>query len=691
MTDLTHLGCLPRSFVTILRDYAFPADFNEEGIRKAVHCQEDLTIITPKTSEQLQIAATLALLNSRLANTSAMIVVRTSQEAKQIHNFLNPSEINQIEQFEHEYDFSHRLTNSTIRVASTFMKFKGNCYPSSTNCIIITSYNHLLRNLLIRRSNLPDLKRKVSLPLVNAYIFVDPLNENRNFDLIDLDSILFLKRITANARTHFISPGTLTKTQLLKAFQTKSIIEINESNQESVDLTDMIDTKDLISNTLPIQILMRSFSGHPTKKQLLLKLKNSINYRLLINKNTITVKSKVLDEIIEEEFSKIFKLLNKSNQTLYSGKETLTLISHCKKYTGRYNLTPFGKRFLVASTYFEEIKKDPLAIIALINEKISNNVLNWGGIAEIFHTFTVGRIPYDDLQILIEKLETRKLSEDDAIFKSVFSGKNSYSFFKIHKLLSSYQKIMSEKAKKRFSLIGNLISSNFDYVDEASGKKDKEAILQAIKEELMIACEPLTATQIMLNLSLQKKEVTDALIKIELGSDTLQTVVVKPPKGRSVKYYSMSEIPFYYFKECGGCFYYENVRCNFWVEAEEIAERKIPEKYLPYLHTNKLRRKTVACEYYQEVETMELKMSIPEFYQSTQIEFVRFDGEDGEEFAHHCPNCLKEGEKNHIEGFGSSTLPQQGSMINKCSICGSSYKLIQEKLEMDFEESSDEY
>ncbi len=690
---MAHLGCLLRSFVTILRDYAFPTGFSQEGIRKAVQCQEDLTINTPKTSEQLQIAATLALLNSRLANTSAMIVVRTTKEAKQIHNFLNPSEINQLEQYEHEYDFSHRLTNSTIRVASTFKKFKGNCYPSSTNCIIITSYNQLLRNLLYRRSNFSDLKRKVSLPLVNAYIFVDPLNEKGNFDLIDLDSILFLKRKTAksNKRVHFISPGILTKSQLLKSFQTKSIIDVTESNQENVEITEVIDTRDLLRSILPFQILLRSFSGHPTKKQLLLKLKDSINYRLQINETTLTGKNEELDKIIEEEFYAIFKLLNKSNKTLHSEKETFALISHGENYTGRYNLTPFGKRFLVASTYFEEIKKDPLAIITLIQEKISNNVLDWDGIARIFHTFTIGRIAYDDLQVLIEKLETRELNEDDAIFKSIFSGKTSYSFFKIQKLLSCYQEIMSEKAKKRFSLIESLISSNFDYVDDESGKKDKEAILQAINEELTLACEPITAAQIMLNLSLQKKEVTDALSKIELQSDSLQTVVVKPPKGRSVKYYSLSEIPFYYFKECGGCYYYENVRCNFWVEAEEIAERKIPEKYLLYLLTNKLRRKTVACEFYQEADTMEFNISIPEFYQSTQTEFVSFGGEDGEEFAHHCPNCLKEGKKVYIEGFGSRAFPQQGAMVNKCSRCGSSFKLIQEKIEINYEESPDEY
>ena len=681
--DLAHLDCLPRSIVTILRDYAFPTSFSEDGIRKAVHCQEDLTIITPERSEQLQIAATLALLNSRLANTSAMIVVRTSREARQIHHFLNPLDVNHIEQYEHEYVFSHRLVNSTIRVASTFMNFKGNCYPSSTNCIIITSYNHLLRNYLYRRSNLPELKRKATLPLVNAYIFVDPLNENGNFDMKDLDSILFLRRNTtiSKNRVHFVSPGILTIKQMKKIFQTKTIIEVTESNQENVDLTAEIDTRDFIKKDLPFQILLRSFSGHPTIKQLLQRLKKNVNFRVQISKTTLTGKNEELDEIIEEEFHVILESFTKTKQISKSGKDILTLISHGGEFTGRYNLTSFGKKFLIASTYFEEIKKDPLAIIALIQEKISNNVLDWDGISGIFHTFTIGRIAYDDLQVLIDKLETRELAEDDEIFKSVFSEKTNYSFFKIHKLLSCYQEIMSQTAKKRFSLIGSMISANFDYVDDVTGKKDKEAILQAIKEELILACEPLTATQIMLNLSLRKKEVTEALTKMELESDSFQTVVVKPPKGRSVKYYSVSEIPIHYFKECANCYYYESNRCNFWTEVAEIAERKIPEKSLPYLQTKNLQRKTVACEFYQEVETMDIKISIPEFYQSTQTDFVSFDGKDGEEFAHHCPNCSEEGEKVHIEGFGSNVFPQQGAMPTKCSRCGSSFKLVQEKLE----------
>ncbi len=693
VVDVTHLEHLPKSIVTILRDFTFPNGFSKEGIRKAVLCEEDLTIITSEISEQMQIAATLALLNSRLANTSAMIVVRTTREARLIYQFLNPMDNNQINQDFHEYDFSHRLVNSTIRVASTFMKFKGNCYPSRNNCIIITSYNHLLRNLLYRRSNLPELKKKVSLPLVSAYIFVDPLHKNRNQIGNIFDSILFLKRknFGSKNRMHFISSGILSKTQLQKAFQTKTIIEVNESNPTNFDFSTDIPTRDLIKSYLPFQILLQSFSGHPTKKQLLSRLKKSLFYKLHVSKISHSTKSGYLKDILEDEFQAIFESLIKTNQNFESGEETLALISHGDSYTGRYYLTPFGKKFLIASTYFEEIQNNPLTIIALIQEKISNKTLEWEGIAQIFHTFTIGRIAYDDLQVLINKLETKELSEEDICFKSIFSESIIYSFFKIHKLLSCFQEAMSETAKKRFLLIGKVISSNYDHMDVKNGIKDKAAILQAVKEELMLASEPLTTTQIMLNLSIQKEEVNEALAKIQLESESLHAIVAKPPKGRNVKYYSMNEIPIHYFKECGNCYFYENTRCNFWTEIAEIAERKIPEKYLPYIQTNKLQRKTVSCEFYQEAKLMDFTMTISEFYETTPKDFINFAGEDREKFAHYCPSCwLEDGEKIHIEAFGSASFPQQGAMPNRCPRCGSSFKLGQEKLEPDKEMINDE-
>jgi len=53
IVDVTQLDHLPKSIVTILRDFAFPIGFNKEGIRKAVLCEEDLTIITSEISEQM--------------------------------------------------------------------------------------------------------------------------------------------------------------------------------------------------------------------------------------------------------------------------------------------------------------------------------------------------------------------------------------------------------------------------------------------------------------------------------------------------------------------------------------------------------------------------------------------------------------------------------------------------------------
>ncbi|MHA1126560.1 MAG: hypothetical protein ACTSO7_13640 [Candidatus Heimdallarchaeota archaeon] len=676
---MDYLECLPKSFVTILRDFAFPNGFSAEGIRKAVNCKENLTIIASEITEQMQIAATLALLNSRLANTSAMIVVRTTREARLIYQFLNPMDNNQIDQDFLEYDHSHRLVTNTIRVASTFMKFKGNCYPSRNNCIIITSYNHLLRNILYHRSNLPELKRKVSLPLVSTYIFVDPLNESRTQLENIFDSILFFKRKSnySKKRMHFISLGILSETQLRKAFQTKTIIEVNDYNSNDFDFAD-ISTKDLINSYLQFQILLSSFSGHPTKNQLLNRLKNSIFYKLQINNS---IKPTNFDEVLEEQFHAIFDTLIMPNQEDELEETSLSLISEGENYTGRYHLTRFGKEFLIASTYFKEIQNDPLTIIGLIQDKITNKALEWDGIAQIFHTFTTGRIAYDDLQVLIEKLETKDLPEESINFKLLFPASNSYTFFKIHKLISCFQEIMSEKAKKRFSLIGKVLSSYDTFSDFDDRIKDKETILRAVKEELTLASEPLTKAQIIMNLSIQKEEVIEALSKLELQSESLNTIVVKPPKGRKVKNYSLNDIPSYYFKECGNCYFYGSTRCNYWTEAAEIAERKIPEKYLPYLEVKKLQRKTVACEYYQEESILDLEIPIEEF-QSNFIpkDFVDFTGESGEEFAHYCRFCLEEdGIKIHIESFGSSVFTQQGAKPSKCPRCKSSFKLMQRK------------
>lgn len=675
---MTHIDSLPRSITTILRDFAFPQGFEIEDIRKAVFCEEDLTIITPETAEQEQIAATLALLNSRLANSSAMIIVKSSQEAKRIYQFLNPIDVSQEEHIDLDFDFSHRLINNTIRVASTFTKFKGNCYPSSTNCIIITSYNYLLRNLLYRRSNSLDSKRKITLPLVSTYIFVDPLHENRTGKVTTniVDSILFLKRKTFRSknRMHFISPGFISKDQLQKAFQTKSISEVTDNQPDDFDFATDLGTRIFIKLNLPFQILLRAFSGHPTKKEILSRLKKNITYRLLTVENSCSVERGKIDRIFEKEFHRIFSSLTKKVE-----HEELELITKAGKKTGRYCLTPFGKEFLIASTYFEEIQKNPNVILQYIQEKMTNNVLDWDAVAQIFHNFSYERVSYDDLQVLIEKLETKKELENDIHFKMVFSKDNSFVLFSIHKLLSCFQETMTETAKKRFSFIGKTISSNYSFIDVESGKKDKESILQAVKEELLFANEPLTATQIMLNLSIQKEEVNEALTKIDLQIESLQIMVVKPPIGRSVKYYSSKEMPIHFYKKCGNCYFFGSKKCNFWTEVMEKAERKVPERFLPYIKTKSLQRKTVACEIFLEAETMDFTLPISDFYHLIPTDFISFTSGGDEEFAHFCPFCLKKGEKVHIKAFGKTAFPQQGAIPNRCSRCGSSFKLEQTK------------
>jgi hypothetical protein len=313
-------------------------------------------------------------------------------------------------------------------------------------------------------------------------------------------------------------------------------------------------------------------------------------------------------------------------------------------------------------------------------------MLNWEGVAKIFHYFTSGRIAYDDLQVLIQRLETKDKQEEDDL-KSIFSKKSTYSLFKIHNLLTCFQESLSESAKKRLSLIGKFVFSNYEGMELGSSLKDKMAILQAVKEELLLANEPLTKNQIMVNLSLRKGDVTEALTKIELQNEALQTILGKPPKGKSIKYYSFKEFPTHYYKKCGDCYFYGKNKCNFWTEIMEKAERKVPEKFIPYAQTKTLQRRTIACEVFQEAETMEITMSLSEFYDSTPTDFVSFTNDGEGEFAHYCQFCLKEGHKVHIKAFGSTEFPQQGSIPNKCPKCGSSFKLEQERLEVTHEDS----
>ena len=85
----TYRKQLPISITTILRDYPFTCDTNKDVIREAVRCEKDIFFCDIEPTEQLQLAATIALLSARLSNQTAMIVVRTSEQAKNIYNYIN--------------------------------------------------------------------------------------------------------------------------------------------------------------------------------------------------------------------------------------------------------------------------------------------------------------------------------------------------------------------------------------------------------------------------------------------------------------------------------------------------------------------------------------------------------------------------------------------------------------------------
>ena len=677
------LASLPDALITILRDFPFPSGFDEDDVQKAVDCSEDLLILSPNIHEQYKTAVSLALLNSRLSNASAIIVVNTSSEARNIYQILTSTQKQDLE------GSINNTTRSTIyRIASTFMHFKGNCYPSSFRCIIITSYNFLLRQLFYRRNNQADLKYKITLPLAGAYIFLDPLNENKmltninkGFSINTIDSILFLKKrsSTANKRMHYISPGFVPKEQLQKIFQTNTIIETTDINELVFDFSfESEQTLKHLKSMLPYLLLVRLYSGYPTKKELFHRIQNSILFRLLESECSNQFEKNTLEFVVKRELALTFRSFVPQDNHNYTLYDSPTLITRASQNTGRFSLTSFGKNFILASTYFKEIQNNPLAILSIIKEKIHNNYLDWDGISETFHNFTNGQIAYEDLQILINNLKTNTIPEMDSTFSALL-GRNSYSIFSICKMLSCFQDYLTKETKDNLKAIRKTLLGGIPILEEFShGKRDKLAIEQAIKEELAYTKLPVTITQLAFSLSLQKSEVKEALINIKQeGHLPLKTIIVKLPNGSKSTYFATQEIPFYFFKKCGDCYFYEKNHCTFWLKVCTIAKRKVPKKYFPYINTRNLRKETVACEIYLEASTIDYKLSLEEFYHSVPKSFIGFTAKGVEEFAHFCPVCSEKGEKVHLRALGNASFPQQGSIITRCPRCASSFKLEQ--------------
>jgi len=688
------VNALPKAITTVLRDYPFPTGVDKDSIRKAVSCDEDMLFVTPDLDEQLHIAVTLALLNSRFANSSSMIVVRTTDEARMIFNILNPHHQTNpsIESLPNE-DLSFPPDRYAIRVASTFSKFKGNSYPSANDCLIITSYDCLLRNLLYRKSSDIKLRNRINLPHANAYIFVDPLGENssirkarKSFTTLDIDGIRFFKRNTnnLNIRMHYISPGIVPIKEQKHMLKVATVDKISGNHEIyfNYDLS-RESLKEELQAVLPYLILLRLYSGHPTKKLLIKRIQNSINYRLLQSIQKTRDIQKHLQEVL---FGILFQSTKSSKGLLKLCQGSLgnfALISKIDEKSGRYFLTPFGKKFLIASTYFKEIREDPIGVLLNIKNRTQNDTLDWYCVSEIFHNFTDGKLAYDDLQVILGRLKTKDNDEDEVIAKILSRTQDSYAIFKVSILLASLQEHMTSEAKKNFGLISKAIGQNLDIMDAPLiGNKDRLAIEQAVKEELEYATIPMTQTQIALNLSLLSSDVEQALVSLEKNDSlSLKTVTGKPPKGKRVTYYSTKEIPEYFHKKCGDCYYYEKNHCNFWQDVKEIAERKVPKEMLDYITTSILRKDTIACEVFLDEKTIEMQFSMDEFYRSNP---KRFEGqtEEGEEkYTHFCRFCYDErGEMIPLKAFGNAAFPQQGSKPIRCPRCGSSFKLIQERI-----------
>jgi len=686
------VNILPKAITTVLCDFPFTSGVDKESIRKAVSCKEDMLFVTPDLDEQLKLAVTLALLNTRFANTSSIIVVRTSNEARKIYNILNSHHQINSNDYEKNEIISPLKDKYAIRVASTFSKFKGNSHPSANDCIIITSYDYLFRNLLYRKSTQTELKNRITLPLANAYIFVDPFDENKSlrkalesFTTLDIEGIIFFKRksINTNIRMHYISPGFVPLNEQKNMLKVTSTIKVTGDLENDFSYSlDKYTIREKLRDVLPYLLLLSLYSGQPTKRKLVQRIKNSINYSLLHFTSKGLIEKNELEEILFEE---LYRSTNKSMslfETLQQNRTNFALVSKVRDDAGIFTLTPLGKKFLIASTYFKEIKEDPLGVLKSIKNRVENGLLNWESISEIFHNFTNGKIAYDDLQVLLGRLQTKKNDEDESITKILTRIKDDYSVFKVCRLLTCFQDHMLLDAKTNFNLISKALGQNPDSIDETLiGKKDRLAIEQAIIEELEYATDPLTKAQIVLNLSLQKKDVELALINLEKNhSLPLKTITVKPPKGRSVTYYSMMEIPEHFFKKCGNCYCYHKNGCNFWLNVKKVADRKVPEDKKDYISTTILRKNTVGCEAYLEAETMEISFSIAEFNRVVPKRFDGYSSYGEEEFTHFCPFCSERKELIPIKVLGNAAFPQQGSKPTRCPRCNASIKLVQERI-----------
>ena len=107
-------------------------------------------------------------------------------------------------------------------------------------------------------------------------------------------------------RIHFITPGVVDSKQLQRTFQTETFVEVTDPTQFEQNFTEDIDTLDFIQSKLPFMLLLRINSGHPTKKELLNRLKTSMICSF-ISKDLSNEEREKVEKIVEEELKKLKK------------------------------------------------------------------------------------------------------------------------------------------------------------------------------------------------------------------------------------------------------------------------------------------------------------------------------------------------------------------------------------------------
>lgn len=683
---------LPSAISTILRDFPFPESLPKESIKMAVQSEEDLVFSLLNKGDQFRIAASLALMSARKAGHSSMILVRTSKEAKLLYRYLNPNSANR-KRTKYSNQNNPNFTKASpteIRVASTFSRFKTKYYPSARDCIIITSYDYLLRSLLHQKNDDVKQKHKIRLPRVNAYIFLDPLNENktfkitgRPFNLTDIDRILFLfyKRTINHVRRFYISRRILSSEDLAAIFDVKKVFCEGDRESGDYDLEDLFggDKESHFCEALQQMLLLRLYSGSPTKREIINRLKDSSLFRLFVandsKSDSVDKWTSIIKEVLfptVESLGLFFKLQNDLGP--------FAMIEKARSSNGRYSLTNFGENFLFASTYFHAIAYNPLKTILNIREKTTKDKLSWETTAEIFENYSYGRIRFADLQVLLGELTTKDSDQQSMSTVILNDPKKSYAIFQVSKFLECFHEYLEEESKKNVELLSNLSTNYSRDAEPIIGKKNRLEIERAIKEELHNSSRPFTIEEISMNLVLQKAEVKEALKRLlKRESTKIEVQTVKPPIGSHINYYSMNGFPDHFSKVCGDCHWFVKKRCTFWGTIGNSVERKIPKELIIRSKCS-LKKNTVACEGFVPLKQMVKRIPVVEFAEFIPKRFIGFSDNGEELFEHFCPFCHKEGEEVSIVDFGNYYEPTQGAQTVFCPRCNTSFKLFQRRV-----------